>query len=133
MVLKGCFTFSESDCVYRINTTNLIPEAQSRTTRQKLQNFMLMLMSGNVQPNPGPKGMTGFKTPADFKSRTGLGFIHLNVRSFSKMVFGHIQVMQMQLLYLTYDCLNLFWTRTFPLMVIMFIGLIGLKGVSLFM
>lgn len=39
-------------------------------------------MSGNILPNPGP--LTSLKclpTPSDFKNRTGLGLIHLNVRS----------------------------------------------------
>lgn len=37
---------------------------------------------GNVQPNPGPTtSITCLVTPSDLKSRTGLGFTHLNVRS----------------------------------------------------
>jgi len=42
---------------------------------------LLLLISGNVQPNPGPDSVISFNTPDDFKSRAGLGFIHLNVRS----------------------------------------------------
>ena len=34
-----------------------------------------------MQPNPGPDSALSFNTPADFKLRTGLDFIHLNVRS----------------------------------------------------
>lgn len=49
--------------------------------------ILLLMLSGNVQPNPGPTTtMQNISTPLDFKSRTGLGFIHLNVRSLvSKM------------------------------------------------
>ncbi len=39
------------------------------------------MISGNVQPNPGPDVVTSFNTLADFKSRTGLGIVHLNVHS----------------------------------------------------
>lgn len=42
----------------------------------------MLLMSGNVQPNPGPvTDMTSLQTPADFLKRSGIGFVHINVRS----------------------------------------------------
>lgn len=41
---------------------------------------LLLLISGNVQPNPGPDVVTSFNTPTD-KSSTGLRIVHLNVRS----------------------------------------------------
>ena len=37
-------------------------------------------MSGNVEPNPGPD-FNYLSTPCDFKARSGLGVIHVNVRS----------------------------------------------------
>ena len=44
--------------------------------------MLLLMLSGNVQPNPGPNiALQCLPTPSDFKSRAGLGFIHLNVRS----------------------------------------------------
>lgn len=44
--------------------------------------LLLLMLSGNVQPNPGPAtSMQRLPTQSEFKSRTGLGFIHLNVRS----------------------------------------------------
>lgn len=56
-----------------------------KISRRKLLIFILLLISGNVQPNPGPTDSllrnSGFNTPSDFKTRTGLGFIHLNARS----------------------------------------------------
>lgn len=41
--------------------------------------ILLLLLSGNVQPNLGP--MQNVVTPADFKNRAGLGFAHFNVKS----------------------------------------------------
>jgi len=39
-------------------------------------------MSGNVQPNPGPvTDMISLQTPADFLKRSGIGFVHINVKS----------------------------------------------------
>lgn len=39
-------------------------------------------MSGNVQPNPGPvTDIISLQTPADFLKRSGIGFVHINVRS----------------------------------------------------
>lgn len=42
--------------------------------------LLMLLLSGNVHPNPGP-GIKCLSTPSDFKARSGLGVIHLNVRS----------------------------------------------------
>ena len=42
--------------------------------------LLLLMLSGNVETNPGP-GLDCAQTPADFSSRSGLGIIHLNVRS----------------------------------------------------
>lgn len=43
---------------------------------------MLLVLSGNVQPNPSPDGGSEvFNTPADFKCLTGLGVLHINVQS----------------------------------------------------
>lgn len=41
---------------------------------------ILLLLSGNVHPNPGPD-LNCLSTPDDFKARSGLGIIHINVRS----------------------------------------------------
>jgi len=42
----------------------------------------MLLMSGNVQPNPGPvTDMISLQTPADFLKRSGIGFVHINVKS----------------------------------------------------
>lgn len=43
---------------------------------------LMLLMSGNVQPNPSPgSDMILLQTPADFLNRSGIGFVHINVRS----------------------------------------------------
>lgn len=43
----------------------------------------MLLMPGNVLPNPGPynRCCPTFTTPTGLKSRSGLGFIHVNIRS----------------------------------------------------
>lgn len=38
---------------------------------------LFLLISGNVNPNPGPDPLMNFDTPADFKLRSGIGFLHL--------------------------------------------------------
>ena len=43
--------------------------------------MLLLLLSGNVESNPGPETPGKCLTPTDFKSRSGLGIIHINVRS----------------------------------------------------
>uniref|UniRef100_A0A8C5N2E5 Reverse transcriptase domain-containing protein n=1 Tax=Gouania willdenowi TaxID=441366 RepID=A0A8C5N2E5_GOUWI len=48
--------------------------------KQRLLIALLLLLSGNVQPNPGPELLCS-QTPADFKSLPGLKYVHLNVRS----------------------------------------------------
>lgn len=53
----------------------------SNPVKRRCLIVLLLLMSGNVLSNPGPYVATNFTTPADLKSRSGLGFIHLNIRS----------------------------------------------------
>lgn len=48
--------------------------------KSSLMIVLLLLLSGNVQPNPGPE-LHCVQTPAEFKSIFGLKFIHLNVPS----------------------------------------------------
>lgn len=51
-------------------------------TKQRLLIVLLLLLSGNVQPNPGPE-LQCIQTPSDYKSFCGLKLIHINVRSLS--------------------------------------------------
>uniref|UniRef100_A0A3B3HCE9 Reverse transcriptase domain-containing protein n=1 Tax=Oryzias latipes TaxID=8090 RepID=A0A3B3HCE9_ORYLA len=48
--------------------------------KQRLMIILLLLLSGNVQPNPGPE-VQCIQTPTDLKLISGLKIIHLNVRS----------------------------------------------------
>lgn len=56
-------------------------DSHRKLFKQKCLILLLLLMSGNVQPNPGPDTPIKYDTPSDFKERSGLGFIHINVRS----------------------------------------------------
>lgn len=42
--------------------------------------LLLLLFSGNVQPNPGPV-LNNIRTPDEFNAWTGLGLVLLNIRS----------------------------------------------------
>lgn len=44
------------------------------TLKAQCMIMLLLMWSGNVQLSPG-------HVPSDIKSRTGLGFVHLNIRS----------------------------------------------------
>ncbi|XP_019222699.1 uncharacterized protein LOC109204916 [Oreochromis niloticus] len=48
--------------------------------KQRLLIVLLLFLSGNVQPNPGPE-LQYSQTPSDFKIMSGVKYIHLNVRS----------------------------------------------------
>lgn len=45
--------------------------------------FLLLLLSGNEQPNPGPE-LIKLQTPGEFKTKNGLRLFHLNVQSMVK-------------------------------------------------
>ncbi len=53
----------------------------SNSVKQRSLIVLMLLMSGNVSPNPGPHIASNFTTPVELRSRSGLGFIDLNVRS----------------------------------------------------
>lgn len=42
--------------------------------------MLLLLLSGNIHPNPGPE-LAQLQTPEELKSSNGIRFFHLNVRS----------------------------------------------------
>lgn len=84
MALQDNFTISESclrSFVLKISSKNESSIQSFKSLKLRCLIVLLLLISGNVQPNPGPDSAICFNTPADFKSRAGLGFIHLNVRS----------------------------------------------------
>lgn len=43
--------------------------------KQRLLLILLLLISGNVHPNPGPEQNMSYDTPESFKCRKGLGFL----------------------------------------------------------
>lgn len=70
---------------FSINDRHCLVSAYDRpalkyTVKCRLIITLLQLLSGNVQPNPGPC-LQCVLTPAEFKSMPGLKFVHLNVRS----------------------------------------------------
>ncbi|KAF1394512.1 hypothetical protein PFLUV_G00001090 [Perca fluviatilis] len=77
-----CDNFTTISCVLQdSNFGQRSNEPYKKSLKHKFFIVLLLLMSGNVQPNPGPDTPISFNTPADFKERSGLGFFHLNVRS----------------------------------------------------
>lgn len=56
--------------------------SQQSTSNIKRKCFilLLLLLSGNVRPNPGPS-LNNISTPDDLRARTGLGILNLNVQS----------------------------------------------------
>lgn len=70
---------------FSINDRHCLVSAYDRsaskyTVKCRLIITLLLLLSGNVQPNPGPC-LQCVLTPAEFKSMPGLKIVHLNVRS----------------------------------------------------
>ncbi len=55
----------------------------SKSARRKSFIVLMLLMSRNVLPNPGPHNRCAptFTTPTELKSRSGLGFIHVKIPS----------------------------------------------------
>ena len=62
------------------NRHSSIQPVPTHPVRKKCFIFLQLLLSGNIELNPGPD-MNCLSTPIDFKSRSGLGAVHLNVRS----------------------------------------------------
>ena len=52
-----------------------------KSSKSRVLVIILLLISGHFQPNPGLDSQTLCQTPDDFKSRSSLGIIHLNVQS----------------------------------------------------
>ena len=55
-------------------------QRMSQTWRMAVWMFLMLLLSGNIHPNPGPE-LAQLENPADLKDISGLRFIHLNVPS----------------------------------------------------
>jgi len=93
MVLQDCFLSSNHTFTDFAGDFKVDDNLRVSIKKKRCLVFLLLLLSGNVQPNPGPPSSSSSSSqiaiPADFKSRSGLGFIHLNVRSLLPK-FGHL-------------------------------------------
>ena len=69
MVLKTLVTV---DC-----PSTAVCKSKCCNPRSRLAIILLLLLSGNVQSNPGPDILT----PAELSSQSGMKFLHMNVRS----------------------------------------------------
>lgn len=78
LILNDYFAFDGSYCwdSHSKNTT----DPSYNDAKQRWLIFLLLLLSGNVQPNPGPE-LHCISLPSDVKSMSGLSVIHLNVGS----------------------------------------------------
>ena len=78
-ILKSNFTCSDNSLIALVikpkNYQSVLP-----CSKHRYFILLLLFLSGNVHPNPGPVSNC-ISTPDDFKSRTGLGIIHINARS----------------------------------------------------
>ncbi len=76
-------TKREPSIVNHFTCSNSSDRNVNETVRRRSFIILMLLLSGNVLPNPGPYNDAAltFKVPADLISRSGLGFIHMNVRS----------------------------------------------------
>lgn len=76
-----CLDFKNGQSVYNLPLKNL----SINIIRQSC-----FLMAGNINPNPGPVGNC-LSTPLEFSDRSGLGVLHLNVRSLMPKV-DHVKI-----------------------------------------
>ena len=82
MVLQDCFSNSNHTLADFSGDSKVDDNVCVSIKRKRCLFFLLLLLSGNVQPNLGPPSSSSqMATPADFKARSGLGLIRLNVRS----------------------------------------------------
>lgn len=80
--MKCALSREENYCMTNITCLRSVAGSRVRNSVKRRSLIVLMLlMSGNVSPNPGPYTALSFTTPAELKTRSGLGFIRLNVRS----------------------------------------------------
>ncbi len=62
-------------------SSTLMTDLKGGNTKHKFLVVLLLLLSGNVETNPGPDTPAQCFTPADFKSTSGLGICHIIVQS----------------------------------------------------
>ena len=78
-VLQDSFLHTETSLIHLVNP-NIDDVKSTCNVKRKCFILLLLLLSGNVQPNPGPC-LKNISTPDEFRARSGLGILHLNVRS----------------------------------------------------
>ncbi|XP_059186340.1 uncharacterized protein LOC131969177 [Centropristis striata] len=81
LVLSEHFCNSTTSSAANIYPSGQVSDVKGRSIKLKRLVILLLLLSGNVETNLGPDTPAHCYTPADFKSRTGLGLIHINARS----------------------------------------------------
>ena len=81
LVLREYFTITVTSPFVRIFSSSLMTDLKGCNITQIYLVVLLILLSGNVETNPGPDSPAQCLTPADFKPWSGLGIIHINVRS----------------------------------------------------
>ena len=82
LLLNDYFIPSENSWPVFLNTSDITKNTKNDRHTLRCVIMLLLLLSGNVEPNPGPATTTMcLQTPADFLDRTCIGFIHMNVRS----------------------------------------------------
>lgn len=78
-VLQDIFVHPKISAIDLVNS-NIDDNKSASNIKRKFFILLLLLLSGNVQSNPGPP-LKNISTPDEFRARTGLGILHLNVRS----------------------------------------------------
>ena len=79
--LKSCFIVPTDALVFSIHCSDAYLKCNSiKMFRIRCMIMPVLMISGDVQSNPGPDSDC-IQTAADFNARSGLGIIHLNVRS----------------------------------------------------
>lgn len=81
LILREHFTITAASPIVIILSSSLMTDLKGCNTKHKFLVVLLLLLSGNVETNPGPDTPAQCLTPADFKSRSDLEIIHINVRS----------------------------------------------------
>lgn len=81
MVLCDFFNVSTKSSAQFVHSGVLKENKSCNNTKLRCVIMLLLMLAGNINANPGPSDMKCLPTPNDFLSRSGLGFLHINVQS----------------------------------------------------